>query len=273
MIIISNKPGQLGNLLFIYANLLAYGTENNIRVFNPSFYQYQRYFETTSKRSYFFYSLCYKFVFVIARVFDKLKMKFPFIYVKCLSSNEIFDLDIANESLNSKMFCFLQGWLYRSDKLLIKHAALIKAFFTPIPELNSKIDIFFKNKFDLTNETVIAIHIRRGDYSNFEYGKYYYELFEYKKIINDISILFNNQNLHFLICSNEQINLDDINTNNHKMTLAPNHELLDMYCMTRCNYIVGPPSTYTMWASFYGNVPLCMIKDKNKTITLTDFKI
>jgi hypothetical protein len=30
----------------------------------------------------------------------------------------------------------------------------------------------------------------------------------------------------------------------------------DLYSLARCDYLLGPPSTFSLWASFYGNVPL-----------------
>jgi hypothetical protein len=36
---------------------------------------------------------------------------------------------------------------------------------------------------------------------------------------------------------------------------------------------MGPPSTFSMWASFYGNVPLRILKYKEEKINLGEFKI
>ena len=35
----------------------------------------------------------------------------------------------------------------------------------------------------------------------------------------------------------------------------------DMYAFAACDYIVGPPSTYTGWASFYGDKGLYFIRN------------
>src|SRR4051812_12028146 len=40
MIIIASKPGQLGNRLIVFANLIAFSLENNIKILNPSFDEY-----------------------------------------------------------------------------------------------------------------------------------------------------------------------------------------------------------------------------------------
>lgn len=43
--------------------------------------------------------------------------------------------------------------------------------------------------------------------------------------------------------------------------------------MSQCDYLIGPPSTFTGWASYIGNVPLKYIESKNIDFTLEDFKI
>ena len=271
MIIISNKPGQLGNLLFIYANFLAYGLENKVKVFNPSFYQYHKYFKSTSSSSLSINKIIYTFCYLTARILFRLKIKTALISALALDWGESVDLE--NESqLNSKL-CFVQGWLFRSDNLMINHKTDITRFFEPEELFKNKINSFFAKNFTGTNCSIIAIHIRLGDYKTFENGKYYYTIEQYLNIIKNLALLFKTQNPHFLICSNEQINLSKKETDGLKITFAPGHELLDMYCLANCNYIVGPPSTYSMWASFYGAVPLYMIEDANKEIVIDDFKI
>ena len=44
-----------------------------------------------------------------------------------------------------------------------------------------------------------------------------------------------------------------------------------MYALAECDYVVGQPSSYTMWASFYGDKPFYTIRNANKTINLKDF--
>jgi hypothetical protein len=269
MIIISNKPGQLGNLLFIYANFLAYGIENNLAIVNPSFYEYRSYFASTSGFSFHRNKLVYSACYVICRVLSRLNIKTAFINVMALDWSEEVDLEKAPELKST--FCFVQGWLYRSERLLTKHRETIKDFFKPSASLNDKLNDFFYTKFSDTRETIIGIHIRRGDYKTFENGAYYYSMETYAGIIKQLSELFKDKNPHFLICSNESVNLPNEDMTGIKMTSAPNHELLDMYALARCHYIAGPPSTYSMWASFYDNTPLYMIKDPLKNIDLFDF--
>jgi len=47
----------------------------------------------------------------------------------------------------------------------------------------------------------------------------------------------------------------------------------DMYAFARCDYLIGPPSTFTLWASFYGCVPLNLIRSSDQRQALADFRV
>lgn len=269
MVIISGKSGQLGNSLILYSGFIAFGLDNNISIFNPSFFRYKDYFEFTASKNnlnWFIFHLLYYYT----RVLIKLKSK----KAKELNWDENFNLDgEVSKSILSKSNYFIQGWQYRGNKALAKNKGYIIECFKPLDKYKESLDAFFLKNFYNKSETIVGIHIRRGDYQNFENGKYFYSMEQYKNIILNINKLFGDQQTHFLICSNEKIDTTILASLNINYTQAAGHELLDMYSLARCNYIAGPPSTYTMWASFYGNVPLLMLHDINMQIQKSDFKI
>ena len=51
------------------------------------------------------------------------------------------------------------------------------------------------------------------------------------------------------------------------------HLIEDLYCLAKCDYLMGPNSTYTSWASIYGNVPLCHLQEREQVLQLSDFNI
>lgn len=272
MIVFSNKPGQLGNMLFIYANLLAYGLEHGVNVRNPAFYEYQSYFTGTHQRSSFLSKLAYGFCFYAARLLDKLKIRLPFVSATCLNWHEGFDLDARGQELD-KALCLLQGWQYRAPQSVRKHRETIHNFFSPAEQHARAISAFFEAKFDLQNEILIGVHIRRGDYKNFEGGKYFYDIDTYRGLMRKAAALFSEKKVHFLICSNETIDPEALRVDGAAVTMAMNHELLDMYCLASTHYMIGPPSTYSMWASAYGAVPLYQFRGQDQAMRLTDFAV
>ena len=104
-------------------------------------------------------------------------------------------------------------------------------------------------------ETVVGVHVRRGDYKDFEGGRYYYEDNVYER--------------------NKKTFGDGIvrRGNTPKFVMFPLRSAVeDQWMMSQCDYLMGPPSTFTMWASFMGKVPLGIIRNQSQTLTLADFK-
>jgi hypothetical protein len=80
------------------------------------------------------------------------------------------------------------------------------------------------------------------------------------------------QNVGFLICSDERIelkNFDGLNVFQIKDAIL----IDDLYALSECDYIIGPPSTFSEWASFYGSVPLRVIENGVETVLLNQFHI
>lgn len=47
----------------------------------------------------------------------------------------------------------------------------------------------------------------------------------------------------------------------------------DMYAPAGCDYIVGPPGSFSNWASFYGQAPIHLLYDLNEAISLQSFRL
>ena len=75
--------------------------------------------------------------------------------------------------------------------------------------------------------------------------------------------------IRFLICSNEPF--DTKQTNQNIIRIPEADGITDLYGLANCDYIVGPPSSYSQWASLYGNVPLCLILYNEQKVSLKDF--
>jgi hypothetical protein len=272
MIVIASKPGQLGNLLIVFSAFLAYGFENKVRISNPAFHRYRRYFGGTSGKKPLAGALYY-FVFFTARVLHQLRIRNRVVCHVYLDWHEKLNLDNDEQGSCLKSgLCFVQGWQFRANHLLKTHEVRIKKFFEPLKKYSFILDDFFHKRFT-KEELVIGIHVRRGDYSRFKDGKFYYPVETYKQIIRSIAELFADRSPHFLISSDEKLNYADFENKGIKFTFTSGHELTDMYALARCAYIAGPPSTFSMWASWYGKVPLYMIKDPAEKITPDNFII
>lgn len=282
MIIICDKYGQLGNRMILYAHFIANATEYDYKVFNPCFDDYARYFKSISNNIFITYpnfyantilpgfikrmlrrssyKICNKIISFLIKINFKSSLIHEFIILD--DPFQILDLNDPKflNLIQSKKIIFIKGWPFRDIKNFSKHMDIIKKYFIPekIYENNvNKLIYNIRNNCDI----LIGIHIRHGDYKSFQGGKYYYDYTKYAEVMDKVKSLFPNKTVHFLICSNEKIS--DKIFNKFKITMGTNHIIEDMYALSKCDFIAGPPSTYTMWASFYGSVPLYIIEDDN----------
>ena len=144
------------------------------------------------------------------------------------------------------------GGAYRDYASLEKHADFVRAFFQPRNVANAEKEL---GKIGAGGGVVVGVHERRGDYKDFEGGRYYYEDEVYERNKKSVG--------------------DEIarRGNTPKFMMFPFRSAVeDQWIMSQCDYLMGPPSTFTMWASFMGKVPLGIIRDKSQTLTLADFK-
>lgn len=162
----------------------------------------------------------------------------------------------------------LIGWRFRDDKALREHGPLVRALFRPrahfrqpaeqcLAELRGQCDV------------VVGVHVRRTDYATFRDGCFFYSDAVYRRMMKDLSAQLRGR-VGFLVASDATI--DTSMFSGMLVQQAPGHELVDLYALAGCDYILGPPSTYSMWASFYGDVPLCHVSSADAEVTLEAFR-
>lgn len=160
----------------------------------------------------------------------------------------------------------IRGWEHRRDVSFVseeKHA--IRTLFAPNDIVLERLNAYWRNYHGIT----VGVHIRRGDYIKHLGGKYFFGNEVYVEFMNQLRKLFANDNVRFLICSNEKIDQSYFGTS--VFSIENSDGITDLYGLSMCDYIIGPPSSFSQWASFYGNVPLCFITDRHQQINLNDF--
>jgi hypothetical protein len=75
----------------------------------------------------------------------------------------------------------------------------------------------------------------------------------------------------FLLCSNEPQRIEDYLP--LTVTLGPGTLLGDLFTLSACDYILGPPSTYSLWAAFYGRKPISHLYKPAAPDSLSSFSI
>lgn len=157
-----------------------------------------------------------------------------------------------NRCLRFPGLTIVHGWTELRDfEALKKHGDEIRRYF------KSKLGVEAESR-SLQRDVVVGIHKRRGDYRSWRGGIYYYDDSVYSRIMNEIRDCLTGKDVHFEVFSDE----------NAKRSAEE-----DQHLMSQCDYIIGPPSTFSTWASFMGKVPLLHIMDKDQKVRLCDFRM
>lgn len=286
MIVIASKPGQLGNRLFVFARFVSRAAEDGYAVANPAFDEYADYFRATADDLFCRYpvrksslrggafarSLLYRSAYYLTRLLVKGRVRGRSVGALALDWEEVLDMggaEFLTEARRSRAL-FVQGWLFDDGGALVRQARLVRDFFTPREPFRSNVEALI-SRARARGDVLVGVHIRHGDYKTFQGGRHFYELEQYAEVMARVGRLFPGRRVCFLVCSNERQDERVLARFDHLP--ATGHPVEDMYALARCDYIFGPPSTYTMWASFYGEVPLYFIEDPARGPRLEDFSV
>jgi len=283
MIVLCSKPGQLGNRLFLFAHLVAFSEAYGHRIMNVSFDEYAEYFPAFARDGYCRYPLkfslfrgrifrrgCYRFYYYLARVMVRLGTGNRFLRVQSLDWNEKINMDepAFRELADSSRLLLLQGWEFRCPDAFRKHSGLIRTLFVPDPGHMERVEAVASSARK-SADVLVGIHIRHGDYAVYEGGRYFYSFDQYATLMRRIRDQFESRRVTFVVCSNAAVPQDAF----HGLDVVhgTGHFVEDLYLFSRCDYLAGPPSTFTSWASFFGKVPLYMIRSAGEAPVLGKF--
>ncbi len=285
MIVISEKFGQLGNRLFLFAQFVANSIECGYRVWNPAFEDYAHEFEEMKDAGFVTYppnswdtlgkrcrSLAWRAITSTASCPLKLPMFDVASYLD--SENRTVDLQSATFQSVRKRHAVLQvkGWEFRDPGSLRVHAEKVRRFFEPRTDTR----IAAQTLCDRLREhadVLVGLHVRRGDYADFAGGRHFHSFEQYEALMVRLAALFHPKKVCFAICSNDSAAGCLTERVGLQASLGPGTTVADLLTLAFSDYIVGPPSTFSVWASYWGNTPLLMLMDIDQSVTLDQFVI
>jgi hypothetical protein len=276
----------LCNRLFPFAHLIASAIEYDWTVQNEGFFEFAKFFSGTcdyavpafphggrSFGSHKIHQSCFHWS---RRLAAKLGTEQRIV----LGDHDVYDLsrqDLRDQlEQNRSTQCI--GLYYHNNQAMINHAATVRRFFRPVNHICTMISesvIPARAGADV----LVGVHIRHGDYETFCGGIMYYTFDEYAQLMRTVADLFPGKRVSFLISSNAKPPTDAFR--HLRIHVGPGHVVGDLYSLAECDYIIGPPSTYSEWASFYGEVPRYMHRAKDYEwngqpwpgVTLDDFVV
>ena len=287
MIILTNKPGRLANRLFLFANFVANAKDRGRTVVASSFDEYAVYFErfagtfiprypqrrrpTASPAVRILRHILFRLLNRVGKALDQLKLHHSPLHA-CLVATHTNIFDLSDSSLQAsldKPLVFVRNYFFHDLPSLRRHRDFIVSYFAPGAAYRERAKLFVARERG-DSDVLIGSHVRRGDYRRWRSGRYFYSDREYESLVHRVAALFSSTTITFLVCSDEEITLSP--EAGLTWSNGPGTEIDDLLAFSLCDYLVGPPSSFTRWAAFVGNIPLLVVEDPGQEITLADFK-
>ena len=267
-LIVSFPSGDHSNRLFQNLHFEAFCKEHKIKFVNPSFESmhslYVNSCAVTGGKIPFF-----------NKCLDLL-LKYKRLRLLCSVNVILFDEESpSHENIlrETRAKCiFVGGWGFRIHSLTEKYQNYFIEKYTLKANLYVNNELFKLILHKRSDGFVIAgIHIRRGDYRVWQGGKFHFEdevfLTAMRQFRSEVK-KDSGKEVFFVIFSNEKNTIAE----SDNVIFSRNEWYIDQFLMSKCDFLIGPPSTFTLWSSYIGKIKYFHLDEKNKNITLNDFK-
>lgn len=264
--------GQLGNQLATLAHLLAFAIEYDYVIVYPQSDYLSNHLEIAKKKNsrlQFSRQLARKKLSGSLNKLMKLlflnRNTFVFGY---LVINKKFVVEEQFDTAKQPDVIVITDWLFRYYDGIIKHQNAIRNCLSFTQESTEKANqkwLSLQAKYP--QHTFIGIHVRRGDYATWLDGKYFFDDHTYYTWLVQLSEQV--EKPVFIVCSNEDLCFD--NENSLTVVYEKGSPSEDLFLLSCCRYIVGPPSTFSSWSAFSGNQDLLFVRDRNDSVKLENF--
>ncbi|MBP5339294.1 MAG: glycosyltransferase [Prevotella sp.] len=260
--IFAHDKGRLCNNILQYGHVYAWGREHGRATMSMRFAYKYRYFKIchTARHNFIFY------------VMAKYGAKWGLIPVVRFDEPDA-DYSREEQMMAERRNVVAEGWYARWYDLFLKYKQEIVSLFAFDEKVMVRPETLMEKqpKTDLK----LGMHIRRGDYKEFYDGRFFYSDQQYISLIRQFLALHPQQSVQIFICGSER----SLDRNAYKAAF-PEHNVLfpqgnpgeDLYLLSRCDYLIGPPSTFSLVASMYRDVPLYWVEDADKPLCGESFK-
>lgn len=292
LLIIAGRCGRFGNRVVLFANFIAFAEEQGHRLSNCTFHSYAHLFETTRRDIYCRYPEAPRRSWLDAapgvsagirkvrlfthllRLASRFNERWPALARSTFTLRETEGAQLESAAVQERVRgakrVFIMGWTFRAPTYVQRHAEKIRRYFRPIPELEFAGRRAVEPLRQKAN-VVIGVHVRHGDYRQWRGGKFYFPVERYAAWMKELAGQFPESKVAFLICSDEPRNEQEFP--GLTIGLGAGSPLADVYALSQCDYIIGPLSTFSQWASFYGGKPLFHLRDPSAQMDLSKFRV
>jgi hypothetical protein len=277
LLVVGFRTGRMGNRLVLFANVIGFAAEHGYRVVNVAFHSYAHLFVNTRRDIYCRYPVArrrslFDVIPGVAPAIRKTRIfyqfirrasewndRFPILGKSVFTLREIpgqtifLDTPEVQSRMADAKVVFVHGWRIRAPESVRRHADLIREYFRPIAEYEQAARQAVE-RLRQKADVVVGVHIRLGDNWKWKGGQCYFPVSRYVTWMHELAEQFPGHKVAFLVCSDEPRHEQEFP--GLAVGFGPDSPVGDLYALAQCDCIFGPISTYSQWASFYGNKPL-----------------
>jgi Glycosyl transferase family 11 len=164
----------------------------------------------------------------------------------------------------------VNGWTFRAGGCVQRQQDKVRTYFTPIEEhRQASRQVIERTRAHA--DVVVGVHIRRGDYAGWRQGRYFFPVERYMEWMMELKQQFPGRKVAFLVCSNELRSANEFP--GLVVGFPTGIPVEDMFALAECDYIMGPVSSFSQWASFYGAKPLFHLTGADARVELEKFSV
>ena len=277
--------GRLCNNILQYGHLYAWGREHGRETMSMRFAYKYRYFHICHTRHHHFLA------YVAAKYAAKLRL------LPVVSFDEP-EADYSREEalMLSRRHIVAQGWYARWYDLFLKYKEDIINLFAFDEDVRRGPDSLLARSAAAMQQAVdrshssqqdnglpdnaqrhgdkgllrLGVHVRRGDYATWQGGRYLYTDRQYAALTHSFIRLHPEKTVQVFVCGNDpslQRSLYEEGLPQGSVVFPEGNPGEDLYLLSQCDYLIGPPSTFTLVAAMYRDLPLCWIEQPDKPLT------
>jgi hypothetical protein len=271
MIVVGQARGGFGNRLTLYAHVLAHAIDCGEPVLHADFTDYSRHLEHVEQGLYFdprnnswrrpaspaVHKYCKGTIRRLARSdWLETQRRGPIEVITAETPATWVNLDCLAERRRSRVV-ILNGYYFRAHGALRRHEQRVQSVLQ-IRKAHRDAALKVLGGARSNWDVVVGVHIRHGDYQTWQGGKYFFSLDEYVAMMHEFRERRSSERVGFVVCSNSEWTPGDFPELD--VVIGPGHLASDLEALAQCDLIIGPPSSFSRWASFSGSTPLCAVE-------------
>ena len=266
--IFARDKSQMCNNLLQYAHVYAWGRAHGRKVISMRFsYKYQ------------YFKICHTNLtgfgwYLLAKYAAALRL----LPTASFKSSDCDQKGLEQKMLNHRHIV-VSGWNVRFYDHFLKYRDEICDLFTIDEQFTNPV----RQKMQEAEQTSplsshlsplrLGVHIRRGDYAQWQYGKYYFDDDTYARHINRFAALHEGETIHVYLSTNDpEVHAESYQKLCPKVRihLLQGNAPSDLYMLSVCDYVMGPPSTFSLVAAMYRDIPLYRMDSGDETLMTSE---